>query len=103
MGLIMIRPVHNSYGNPVRLKRRLRGVNRLTAQMFLLLMVIPRSAFPCSLTAEKLREVPPNITVTVSHSGKPIAGIGIEIVPQAEGADAVFNAVTDENGTVQIT
>jgi Carboxypeptidase regulatory-like domain len=78
-------------------------VKRLTAHLVLLLIATARSAFPCSVTSLKLREVPPNVTVKVSHSGKPIAGIGVEIVPQAEGADPVYNAVTDENGTVQIT
>jgi hypothetical protein len=78
-------------------------VRRLTAHLVLLLIVIARPAFPCSLTSLKLRQVPPDITIKVSHSGKPISGISVEIVPQAEGAEAVFSAVTDENGTVQIT
>ncbi len=51
----------------------------------------------------KLREVPPNLAVKVTHLGKPIAGIGVKVVPQAEGADPVFSAVTGEDGTVQIT
>jgi hypothetical protein len=77
-------------------------VKGLAAHLVLLLIVTAQSAFSCSLTSEKLRQVSPNLTVTVTHSGKPIAGIGVEIVPLAEGADPVFHAVTDENGTVQI-
>ena len=98
----MLLPVRNSYSNPERLKRRLQGVKPLAAQLVLLLFVTTQSAFPCSVTPQKLRQVPPNFTVNVTHSGKPIAGIGIEIVHQAEGARAVFTAVTDEHGAVQV-
>ena len=51
------------------------------------------------MAALKLQQVPANVTVKVTHSGKPIAGIGVEIVPQAEAdetPDPVFRAVTDE-------
>jgi hypothetical protein len=78
-------------------------VKALPAQVVLLLIVTAQTAFPCSLTSLKLRQVPPNFTVKVTHSGKPIAGIGIEIIPQAEGTEAVFTGVTDESGTVKVT
>jgi hypothetical protein len=78
-------------------------VKHPTAQLVLLLIVTARSAFPCSATSLILQQVPPNLTVKVTHSGKPIAGISVEIVAQAEGGDPVFTAVTDDNGTVQLT
>ncbi len=72
------------------------------AQLLLLLVLTARFGFPCEVSSQILRQVPPNITVKVTHSGKPIAGIGVEIVPPAEGADPVFRAVSDENGTVHV-
>ncbi|HZP24314.1 MAG TPA: carboxypeptidase-like regulatory domain-containing protein [Terriglobales bacterium] len=89
--------------NSASLKRKLRGVKSLTAFLVLLLTVTAQSAFPCSLSSLKLRQVPSNITVKVTHSGRPIAGIGVEIVPEAAGTDPVFHAETDESGTVQVT
>jgi hypothetical protein len=78
-------------------------VKRLIALLLLLLVVTAPFAFPCDLSSVKLRQVPSNITVKVTHLGKAIAGIGVEIIPQAEGSSPVFSAVTDNNGTVQIT
>ena len=78
-------------------------MKRLTALLFLLFVVTATFAFPCDLSSGKLRQVPSNITVKVTHLGKAIAGIGVEIIPQAEGSSPVFSAVTDKNGAVQIT
>jgi hypothetical protein len=73
------------------------------AQLLLLFVVTAQFAFPCDLSSVELRQVPSSLTVRVTHLGKPIAGISVEIVPQGEGSDPVFSAVTDENGAVQIT
>lgn len=87
----------------MKLKRKLRSVKTLPIQLVLLLIITVQTAFPCSLTSLKLRQVSPNFTVKVTHLAKPIAGIGIEIMAQAEGAEAVFTGVTDDNGTVKVT
>ena len=98
----MIAPVQNIYGKQPSSSGKLRAVKRLIAQLLPFLILTTRFAFPCSVASLQLRQVSPNMTVKVTHLGKPIAGIEVEVVPQADGADPVFFAVTDEDGAAQI-
>jgi len=49
----------------------------------------------------ELRQVSPNLTIAVTHRGKPIAGITVQVVPE-KSVDPVFIGATDELGTVLI-
>src|SRR5277367_5725874 len=74
----------------------------MIARLIPLLIATAQFAFPCSVASVKLRQVPPDITVKVTHRSKPIAGIEVTVVPEGEGAEPVFRAFTDVNGTVHI-
>ncbi len=89
-------------GKVKQVKRKLRGVKRMIARLIPLLILTAQFAFPCSLASIKLRQVGPNIIVKVTHRSKAIAGIEVEVLPEGVGTDAVFTALTDENGTVHI-
>ena len=49
----------------------------------------------------ELRQVSSDLTVVVTHRGKPIAGIKIQVVP-AKSAEPVFSSTTDVNGTILV-
>lgn len=69
--------------------------------MSLLLMCGVQAAFGCEQRALELRQVPPDLTVVVTHRKNPIAGIKVQVVPE-KTVDAVFTGATDEHGTVLI-
>ena len=67
----------------------------------LLLLCAAQSAFGCSLTPMELRHVSSELTVVVTHRGKPIAGINVQVVPE-KSTEPVFSSITDVHGTVLI-
>jgi len=81
--------------------RKLMGVMGQTTSAFALLIIAAQSTSGCSLRSMELRQVDSQLTVVVTHQGKPIAGIEIQVVPE-KGTEAVFTGVTDESGTVLI-
>ena len=68
--------------------------------MLLLLLCAAQAVFGCSLTPVELRQVSSELTVVVTHRGKPIAGIKIQVVPE-KSTEPVFST-TDVHGTVLI-
>ena|ERR1051326_46387 len=77
------------------------GVMGQATSAFALFVIAAQSASGCSLRSMELRQVDSHLTVVVTHQGKPIAGIEIEVVPE-KGTEAVFTGVTDESGTILI-
>jgi len=67
----------------------------------LLLLCAAQAVFGCSLTPMELRQVSSDLTVVVTHRGKPIAGIKIQVVPE-KSTEPVFSSTTDVNGTVLV-
>lgn len=57
------------------------------------------AVFGCSLTPIELRQVSSDLTVVVTHRGKPIAGIEIQVVPE-KSTEPLFTSTTDLRGTV---
>jgi Carboxypeptidase regulatory-like domain len=49
----------------------------------------------------ELRHVSSELTVVVTHRGKPIAGINVQVVPE-KSTEPVFSSITDMHGTVLI-
>lgn len=49
----------------------------------------------------ELRQVSSDLTVVVTHRGKPIAGIEVQVVPE-KSTEPVFSSTTDAHGTVSI-
>ena len=49
----------------------------------------------------ELRHVSSELTVVVTHRGKPIAGINVQVVPE-KSTEPVFSSITDVHGTVLI-
>ena len=49
----------------------------------------------------ELRQVSSDLTVVVTHHGRPIAGIKVQVVPE-ESTEPMFNGTTDVHGTVLI-
>jgi len=47
-------------------------------------------------------EMRSGFAVRVTHDGKPLAGVGVEVVTQA-GSEKLFSGVTDAEGTVYVT
>ena len=60
-----------------------------------------QAALGCEPQALELRQVSRDLTVSVTHRDKPIAGVRVQVVPE-NGAEPVFTATTDENGTVLV-
>jgi hypothetical protein len=69
--------------------------------MLPLLVFGAQAAFGCSLQSMELRQVSADLTIVVTHRGRPIAGITIQVVPE-KSVDPVFTGSTDEHGTVLI-
>jgi hypothetical protein len=69
--------------------------------MFPLLIFSVQTAFACSLQRMELRQASPDLTVVVTHRGRPIAGIEVQVVPE-KSTETVFTGTTDERGTVLI-
>jgi hypothetical protein len=70
-------------------------------RMLLLLVFAVQAAFGCSLRGLELRQVSPRLTVVVTHRGKRISGIRVQVVPE-KSIDPVFIGTTDQRGTVLI-
>lgn len=70
-------------------------------RVLLLLLCAAQAAFGCSLTPMELRQVFSDLTVVVTHRGKPIAGIKVQVVPE-KSTEPVFSSTTDEHGTVSV-
>lgn len=70
-------------------------------RVLLLLLCAAQAVFGCSLTPMELRQVSSDLTVVVTHRGKRIAGIKIQVVPE-KSAEPVFSNTTDVNGTVLV-
>ena len=70
-------------------------------RVLLLLLCAAQAVFGCSLTPMDLRQVSSDLTVVVTHRGKPIAGIKIQVVPE-KSTEPVFSSTTDVNGTVLV-
>ncbi len=60
-----------------------------------------QAAFGCSVQSMELRQVSPDLTIIVTHRGRPIAGIAVQVVPE-KSVDPAFTGVTDGHGTVVI-
>jgi len=76
-------------------------MNGAMLRVFLLLMFCVQAAFGTSLRPLELRQVSSHLTVAVTHRGKPIAGIEVEVAPEGS-ADPILTKTTDANGTVLI-
>jgi hypothetical protein len=70
--------------------------------MFSLLTCALQAAFGCSLQSLELKEVSSNLKIVVTHRGKPIAGIKVEVVPE-KSTEPIVTGATDEHGTVLIS
>jgi hypothetical protein len=66
-----------------------------------LLVLGLQAAFGCSLRSLELRQVSPDLRLVVTHGGKPIAGVNVQLVPEKSTAP-VFTDTTDQRGTVLI-
>jgi Carboxypeptidase regulatory-like domain len=66
-----------------------------------LLIFGAQAAFGCSMQSMELRQVSSDLTIVVTHRGRPIAGITVQVVPE-NSADPVFTGATDERGTALI-
>ena len=66
-----------------------------------LLCAAAEAVFGCSLTPTELRQVSSDLTVVVTHRGKPIEGIKIQVVPE-KSTEPVFSSTTDVHGTVLV-
>jgi hypothetical protein len=83
-------------------RRRLAIMARAILRMLPpLLLCGVQTALGCSLQSMELRQVSPDLTIVVTHRGKPIAGIAVQVVPE-KSVDPVFTGDTDEHGTVLI-
>jgi len=69
--------------------------------MFPLLIFSVQTALTCSLQPMELRQASPDLTVVVTHRGRPVAGIEVQVVPE-KSTEPVFTGITDERGTVLI-
>lgn len=70
-----------------------------TTPVLLLILCAAEAVFGCSLTPIELRQVSSDLTVVVTHRGKPIAGIEIQVVPE-KSTEPLFTSTTDLRGTV---
>jgi hypothetical protein len=70
-----------------------------TLRVLPLLLCAAQAMFGCSLTPMELRQVSSDLTVVVTHRGKPIAGIEVQVVPE-KSTEPVFSGATDAHGTV---
>jgi hypothetical protein len=70
-------------------------------RVLLSLLCAAQAVFGCSLTPMELRQVSSDLTVVVTHRGKPIAGIKIQVVPE-KSIEPVFSSTTDAHGTVLV-
>lgn len=66
-----------------------------------LLLFAAQSAFGCEVRSLELRKVSPDLTVVVTHHGKPIPKIKVQVVPKGS-IESAFTALTDGQGTVHI-
>jgi len=66
-----------------------------------LILCATHGVFGCSLKSMELRQVSSDLTVVVTHRGKPIAGIEVQVVPE-KSTEPVFSGNTDVQGTVLI-
>jgi hypothetical protein len=62
--------------------------------MFPLLIFSVQTAFACSLQRMELRQASPDLTVVVTHRGRPIAGIEVQVVPE-KSTETVFTGTTN--------
>jgi len=60
-----------------------------------------QGVFGCSLASMELRQVSSDLKVVVTHRGKPMAGIEVQVVPE-RSTEPVFSDTTDMHGTVLI-
>ena len=81
--------------------RKLRGMRDAILRTSLLLVCAVQATFGCEARSLELRQVSPNLTIVVTHRGKPIAGIEVQIVPE-KSSEPVFAASTNENGSVLV-
>src|SRR5262249_24063290 len=72
-----------------------------TLLVFPLLLCAAQAVFGCSLTPMELRQVSSDLTVVVTHRGKAIAGIEVQVVPE-KSTESVFSSTTDVHGRVSI-
>ena len=70
-------------------------------RVLLLLLCAAHVVFGCSLTSMELLQVSSDLTVVVTHRGKPMAGIKVQVVPE-KSTEPVFSSTTDVHGTVLI-
>jgi hypothetical protein len=82
-------------------RSKLLPMTRAILRMLTLLIFGAQAAFGCSLQSMELRQVSPDLTIVVTHRGKPIAGIAVQVVPE-NSIEPVFTRDTDEHGTVLI-
>lgn len=67
----------------------------------ILLLSSVQPTFGCEISALKLRRVPSDVTVAVTHRDNPMAGIAISVIPE-KSSKAVFMGMTDRLGIVHI-
>lgn len=82
-------------------RRKLLVMTRAILRMLPLLGFGVPAAFGCSMQSMELRQVSPDLIVVVTHRGKPIAGITVQVVPE-NSVEPAFTRDTDEHGTVLI-
>jgi len=70
-------------------------------RVLLLLLCAAPAVFGCSLKSMELRQVSSDLTVVVTHRGKSIAGIKVQVVPE-KSSEPVFSSATDVHGSVLI-
>src|SRR5713101_8361492 len=74
---------------------------RAILRILFLLTCAVQASFGCSLRSLELRQVSPDLKIVVTHRGKAIAGINVEVIPD-KSTGPVFTGTTDERGTVLI-
>ena len=74
---------------------------RATMGVLALSLCAAQAVFGCSLIPMELRHVSSDLTVVVTHRGKPIAGIEVQLVPETS-TEPVFSGSTDVHGIVLI-
>jgi len=75
--------------------------NAILAILFLMFLV-DKPILGCSLRSKELQQASRDFRVTVTHKGKPIAGIQVQITPQGTTNEAALTEFTDEQGVVLV-
>jgi len=78
----------------------------LTSSGIFLSLAIPASTVACSTAGclDRGIELRRNFTVTVTHHGKPLLGVSVQITGDSEGADSQsFTELTSSDGTAHFT